>query len=81
MIGIGMMDCADANCSHSDTVASRTLERRVDLSNVTVEACIKECFVQSFTIAGLEYAQECCKSSTSHITQSFFPSSMTSMAG
>jgi len=44
---------------YSDTVASRTLERRVDVSNVTVEACIKECFVQSFTIAGLEYAQEC----------------------
>ena len=51
----------NANCSHSDSVASRTLERRVDLSNVTVEACIKECLIQSFTIAGLEYAQECCK--------------------
>jgi len=54
-------DCANANFSHSDSVASRTLERRVDVANVTVEACIKECFVQSFTIAGLEYAQECCK--------------------
>ena len=53
--------CVNANCSQSDTVASRTLERRVDVSNVTVEACIKTCFVQSFTIAGLEYAQECCK--------------------
>ena len=51
----------NANLSHSDSVASRTLERRVDVANVTVEACIKECFVQSFTIAGLEYAQECCE--------------------
>ena len=54
-------DCTNVDCFHSDSVASRTLERRVDLSNVTVEACIKECLIQSFTIAGLEYAQECCK--------------------
>jgi len=47
-------------------VASRTLERRFDVSNVTVEACIRECFVQSFTIAGLEYAQECCKLITNY---------------
>ena len=47
-------------------MASRTLERRFDVSNVTVEACIRECFVQSFTIAGLEYAQECCKLITNY---------------
>ena len=28
---------------------------------MTVEGCVKECFLQSFTIAGLEYAQECCE--------------------
>jgi len=44
---------------YSDTRSSRTLERRVDAGNVTVESCVKECGKQSFTIAGLEYAQEC----------------------
>ncbi|KAH9032990.1 hypothetical protein EDB85DRAFT_1890429 [Lactarius pseudohatsudake] len=37
---------------YSDSTSSRTLERRVDAGNVTVESC-------SFSIAGLEYAQEC----------------------
>jgi len=44
---------------YSDLVSSRTLERRVDAGNVTVESCIPACQEESFTIAGLEYAQEC----------------------
>ncbi|KAI9449279.1 WSC domain-containing protein [Lactarius psammicola] len=44
---------------YSDLVSSRTLERRVDAGNVTVESCVSACQSQSFTIAGLEYAQEC----------------------
>jgi len=48
----------------SDSVQSRTLERRLDQlgGNVTVESCIPACQSLSYTIAGLEYAQECCKS-------------------
>ena len=46
----------------SDLVSSRTLERSVNAGNVTVESCVSACQSQSFTIAGLEYAQECCKS-------------------
>ncbi|KAH9967000.1 WSC domain-containing protein, partial [Russula compacta] len=44
---------------YSDSTSSRTLERRVDAGNVTVESCAEECQSQSFTIAGLEYAQQC----------------------
>ena len=47
----------------SDLVSSRTLERRVDVvGSMTVELCIPACQAESFTIAGLEYAQECCRS-------------------
>ena len=42
--------------------SSRTLERAVNAGNVTVESCVSACQSQSFSIAGLEYAQECCKS-------------------
>ena len=45
----------------SDTVSSRTLERSVDAGSTTVESCVGACQSQSFTIAGLEYASECCK--------------------
>ncbi|KAH9173154.1 WSC domain-containing protein [Lactarius sanguifluus] len=44
---------------YSDSVSSRTLERRVDVGSVTVESCVAACQSQSFTIAALEYAQEC----------------------
>jgi len=45
---------------YSDLVSSRTLERRFDVAgSMTVELCVSECQAQSFTIAGLEYAQEC----------------------
>ncbi|KAH9032994.1 WSC domain-containing protein [Lactarius pseudohatsudake] len=44
---------------YSDLVSSRTLERRVNVGNVTVELCVSACQSQSFTIAGLEYAREC----------------------
>ena len=47
----------------SDSVSTRTLERRVDAESVTVESCVSACQSQMFTIAGLEYAQECCRSS------------------
>ena len=46
----------------SDSVSSRTLERSVDAGSVTVESCVSACQSQMFTIAGLEYAQECCRS-------------------
>jgi hypothetical protein len=45
----------------SDTVSSRTLERSVDAGSTTVESCVSACQSQMFTIAGLEYAQECCR--------------------
>ena len=45
----------------SDTVSSRTLERSVDAGSTTVESCVGACQSQSFTIAALEYADECCK--------------------
>jgi hypothetical protein len=45
----------------SDSVSSRTLERSVNAGNVTVESCVSACQSQSFTMAGLEYAHECCK--------------------
>ncbi|KAI9449277.1 WSC domain-containing protein [Lactarius psammicola] len=44
---------------YSDSTSSRTLERRVDPGNVTVESCVSTCQSQSFTIAGLEFGQEC----------------------
>ncbi|KAN0133552.1 WSC domain containing protein [Lactarius tabidus] len=44
---------------YSDTVSSRTLERSVDAGSTTVESCVSACQSQMFTIAGLEYAQEC----------------------
>jgi len=44
---------------YNDLVSSRTLERRVNAGSVTVESCVSACQSQSFTIAGLEYAQEC----------------------
>ncbi|KAF8258448.1 WSC domain-containing protein [Lactarius quietus] len=44
---------------YSDTVSSRTLERSVNAGSVTVESCVSACQSQMFTIAGLEYAQEC----------------------
>ncbi|KAI9449274.1 hypothetical protein BJY52DRAFT_1227860 [Lactarius psammicola] len=45
--------------AESDSPSSRALERRVDAGNVTVESCVSACQSQSFTIAGLKYAQEC----------------------
>ena len=52
----------------SDLVSSRTLERSVDAGNVTVESCVSACQAESFTMAGLEYAQECCKSNHLYMT-------------
>ncbi|KAI0263607.1 WSC domain-containing protein [Gloeopeniophorella convolvens] len=43
----------------SDSTSSRTLDRRVDAGNVTVESCVNACQTQSFTLAGLEFGQEC----------------------
>ena len=51
----------------SDLVSSRTLDRSVDAGNVTVESCVSACQSQSFTIAGLEYAQECCGFTNLHL--------------
>ena len=51
----------------SDSVSSRTLERSVNAGNVTVESCVSACQAESFTKAGLEYAQECCRSNHLHI--------------
>ena len=49
------------DCFESDLVSSRTLERRVDVvGSMTVELCILACQAESYMIAGLEYAQECC---------------------
>ena len=56
------------DCLESDSVSSRTLERRVDVvGSMTVELCIPACQAESFTIAGLEYAQECCTSTNLHL--------------
>ncbi|KAF8258450.1 WSC domain-containing protein [Lactarius quietus] len=44
---------------YSDSVSSRTLERSVDAGSTTVESCVSACQSQMFTVAGLEYAQEC----------------------
>ncbi|KAI0049114.1 WSC-domain-containing protein [Auriscalpium vulgare] len=43
----------------SDSTAQRTLERRVDAGNVTVESCADACQFNAFTMAGLEFGQEC----------------------
>ena len=51
----------------SDSGSSRTLERRVNAGSVTVESCMSACQSQMFTIAGLEYAQECCASISLHL--------------
>ena len=48
----------------SDSGSSRTLERSVNAGSVTVESCVNACQSEMFTIAGLEYAQECCRSSS-----------------
>ena len=53
----------------SDLVSSRTLERSVGAGNVTVELCVSACQSQSFTTAGLEYAQECCGSNNLHLSE------------
>ena len=51
----------------SDSVSSRTLERSVNPGSVTVESCVSTCQSQMFTIAGIEYAQECCMSTNPHL--------------
>ena len=51
----------------SDTVSSRTLERSVDAGSTTVESCVGACQSQSFTIAALEYADECCRPTHLHL--------------
>ena len=40
----------------------------VDAGNTTVESCIAACQAQEFSLAGVEYGQECCVSiSRAHI--------------
>ncbi|KAH9032999.1 WSC domain-containing protein [Lactarius pseudohatsudake] len=61
-IGASVVPAVDGWTSrgcHSDTVSSRTLEQRIDVGSVTAESCVNVCQSQSFSIAGLEYAQEC----------------------
>ncbi|KAI9449280.1 WSC domain-containing protein [Lactarius psammicola] len=61
-IGASVVAAADGWTSqgcYSDSISSRTLERRVDAGDVTVESCVSACQSQSYTIAGLEFAQEC----------------------
>ena len=50
------------NHFESDSISSRTLERSVDAGSTTVQSCVNACQSQMFTIAGLEYADECCMS-------------------
>ncbi|KAI0263595.1 hypothetical protein BC834DRAFT_971278 [Gloeopeniophorella convolvens] len=61
-VGASVVPFVDAWISqgcYSDSTPSRTLERRVSAGNVTVESCVNECQRESFTVAGLEFAQEC----------------------
>ncbi|KAF8955639.1 WSC domain-containing protein [Flammula alnicola] len=47
---------------HTDVVngAPRTLTERFDIAaGVTIESCTQECASQGFSIAGLEFGQEC----------------------
>ena len=67
-LGLYHLFCAIIDCIESDLVSSRTLERRVDVDGgMTVGSCVSACQSQSFTITGLEYAQECCKSTNLHL--------------
>ena len=55
-------------CFLSDTVGARALAHNaVDLhpslprGNLTVDACVGVCAANNFTIAGVEFGDECCK--------------------
>ncbi len=54
----------NVDCDSSDSVSSRTLERRLDdlSQTLTVQSCVAGCQSQpdGFTVAGLEFGQECC---------------------
>ena len=54
--------CMCINHLESDSVSERTLGRSVDAGSTTVESCVNACQSQLFTFAGLEYAEECCRS-------------------
>jgi len=46
---------------YTDSTSARTLERRVNAQgeNVNAQSCTTDCQNQGFTLAGLEYGQEC----------------------
>ena len=48
----------------SDSISARALQVRVDAGNTTVESCVAACQAQEYSLAGLEYGQECCTSIT-----------------
>ena len=51
--------------AYSDNAFGRVLEYTQDSSNnMTVEACVATCQSQNFTLAGLEYTSQCCRSSS-----------------
>ena len=54
---------------YSDSVGDRTLANEVATTNgssaMTVALCVEACQAAGFSLAGVEYADQCCKSSYS----------------
>jgi glucan 1,3-beta-glucosidase len=50
---------------YTDSVSARTLSQRFDVaggaSAMTIEACKAVCHSNGYSLAGVEYADECCK--------------------
>jgi glucan 1,3-beta-glucosidase len=55
---------------YTDNTPGRTLGNRLDVPGstaaMTIEACITVCQAAGYSLAGVEYAGECCKSRPSH---------------
>jgi len=53
---------------HSDSVAARTFPNGVGVvGQVTIESCTEACFNAGFSLAGAEYADQCCTHQRSQI--------------
>ncbi len=53
---------SDLMC-YSDNAHGRIFETEIGVNtNQTVQSCIASCIAQNFTVAGMEFGQECCES-------------------
>ena len=49
---------------YTDSISARTLSQRVitiSVTAMTIEACQAACYALAYSLAGVEFSQECCK--------------------